>query len=80
MGRSETRSRQKVCCSNIQRIGESVDVVETNVPLTPFDASNVCAVHIGRVSQCLLTQSGLCPEVTQTLTEGSPPFGRDALF
>ena len=69
LGRSEIRSRQKVGCSNIQRIGESVDVVEAYVAFATLDTSDVGPVEVCLVGERLLTESSLVAESAEPIAK-----------
>jgi hypothetical protein len=61
---------QEIATVDFERVGDSIDVVEGDVSLTPLDLAEVGTIKSCRVSQRLLTQIEFESQLTDSLTEG----------
>ena len=65
-------SSKEVSDLHAQRVGDSMDVVETDIAFAAFDAADVGAIEFGQMGELFLAQAVLNPEFAHPAAEGGP--------
>jgi len=70
---------EQVARRNPEGVSQGVQVVDADVALSAFDASDVRAVQIGQMREALLRQTAFGTQGSEAVTEGTAALVRQLL-